>query len=72
VRVHDPEFKSFYRLKYTKTPKIPRKRVFALPARNFVWLVYVLLGSNRIYTPCKVKIFFRFAGGFDLFAQYLM
>lgn len=53
VRVHDPEFKRFYELKYARTPKTPHKRALALTARKFVRLVYALLHSNRLYTPPK-------------------
>lgn len=54
VRVHDPEFKRFYDLKYKETPKTPHKRALALTARKFVRLVYALLRSNRLYTPPSV------------------
>ncbi len=53
VRVHDPEFKRFYDLKYAKTPKTPHKRALALTARKFVRLVYALLHSQRLYIPPK-------------------
>lgn len=53
VRMHDPEFKRFYDLKYSQTPKTPHKRALALTARKFVRLVYALLHSNRLYTPPK-------------------
>lgn len=53
VRMHDPEFKRFYDLKYRETPKTPHKRALALTARKFVRLVYALLHSNRLYTPPK-------------------
>ncbi|NSW92572.1 MAG: IS110 family transposase [Firmicutes bacterium] len=51
VRVHDPEFKRFYDLKYRETPKTPHKRALALTARKLVRLVYALLRSNRLYIP---------------------
>lgn len=51
VRVHDPEFRRFYELKYRKTPKTPHKRALALTARKLVRLVYALLHSNRLYIP---------------------
>lgn len=51
VRVHDPEFKRFYDLKYRETPKTPHKRALALTARKLVRLVYALLHDNRLYIP---------------------
>jgi transposase len=53
VRMHDPELKRFYDLKYNQTPKTPHKRALALTARKFVRLIYALLHSNRLYTPPK-------------------
>jgi transposase len=54
VRVHDPEFKRFYELKYNETPKTPHKRALALTARKLIRLVDALLRSNRLYIPPKV------------------
>lgn len=54
VRMHDPELKRFYELKYRETPKTPHKRALALTARKFVRLVYALQRDNRLYTPPKV------------------
>jgi len=54
VRVHDPEFKRFFELKYNETPKTPHKRALALTARKLVRLVDALLRSNRLYIPPKV------------------
>jgi transposase len=51
VRVHDPEFRRFYDLKYSQTPKTPHKRALALTARKLVRLVYALLHDNRLYIP---------------------
>jgi transposase len=53
VRVHDPEFRRFYELKYRETPKTPHKRALALTARKLVRLVFALLQSNRLYIPPK-------------------
>jgi len=53
VRMHDPELKRFYELKYSQTPKTAHKRALALTARKFVRLVYALLHSNRLYIPPK-------------------
>lgn len=53
VRMHDPEFKRFYDLKYRETPKTPHKRALALTARKLVRLVYALLHDNRLYIPPK-------------------
>jgi len=55
VRMHDHEFKRFYDLKYSQTPKTPHKRALALTARKLVRLVYALLHSNRLYIPPKGK-----------------
>lgn len=54
VRMHDPEFKRYYEMKYKETPKTPHKRALALTARKLVRLVYALLRDNRLYTPPKV------------------
>jgi transposase len=51
VRMHDPEFKRFYDLKYRETPKTPHKRALVLTARKLVRLVYALLHDNRLYIP---------------------
>jgi hypothetical protein len=51
VRMHDPEFKRYYELKYSETPKALHKRALALTARKLVWLVYVLLCNGRLYIP---------------------
>jgi transposase len=51
VRMHDPELKRYYNLKYQETPKTPHKRALVLTAGKFVRLVYALLRSNRLYTP---------------------
>lgn len=51
VRMHDPEIKRFYQLKYKETPKTPHKRALALTARKFVRLVFALLRDNRLYIP---------------------
>ena len=51
VRMHDPEFKRFYELKYRETPKTPHKRALALTARKLVRLVFALLRDNRLYIP---------------------
>jgi transposase len=51
VRMHDPEFKRFYDLKYREAPKTPHKRALALNARKLVRLVYALLHDNRLYIP---------------------
>jgi hypothetical protein len=51
VRMHDPEFKRYYELKYRETPKTPHKRALALTARKLVRLVYALLRDNRLYIP---------------------
>lgn len=53
VRMHDPEFKRYYELKYRETPKTPHKRALALTARKLVRLVYVLLRDRRLYIPPK-------------------
>ncbi len=54
VRMHDPEFRRFYELKYRETPKTPHKRALVLTARKLVRLVYALLRSNRLYIPPTV------------------
>jgi len=54
VRMHEPEYKRFYDLKYRETPKTPHKRALALTARKLVRLVDALLRSNRLYIPPKV------------------
>lgn len=54
VRMHDPEFKRFYELKYQETPKTPHKRALVLTARKFVRLVFALQRDNRLYTPPNV------------------
>jgi len=55
VRMHDHEFKRFYDLKYSQTPKTQHKRALALTVRKLVRLVYALLHSNRLSIPPKGK-----------------
>jgi predicted flap endonuclease-1-like 5' DNA nuclease len=55
ARMHDHEFKRFYDLKYSQTPKTPHKCALALTARKLVRLVYALLHSNRLCILPKGK-----------------
>lgn len=49
ARMHAPEYRCFYQLKYKKSQHHKHKRALALTARKFVRLVYALLRDNRLY-----------------------
>lgn len=53
VRKHDTEYKSFYQKKYDEVPKHKHKRALVLTARKLVRLVYMLLSTNKLYTPLE-------------------
>jgi transposase len=49
ARMHAPEHRCFYQLKYKQSQHHKHKRTLALTARKFVRLVYALLRDNRLY-----------------------
>lgn len=49
VRLHDPDYSSFYQSKLRETKKSPHKRALVLTARKLVRLVYALLRDQRLY-----------------------
>jgi transposase len=51
IRKHDLEYKAFYQKKYNEVPKHKHKRALVLTARKLVRLVYMLLSTNKLYTP---------------------
>jgi len=51
VRKHNSEYKSFYQKKYNEVPKHNHKRALVLTTRKLVRLVYMLLSTNKLYTP---------------------
>ncbi|WP_415783144.1 IS110 family transposase, partial [Brevibacillus invocatus] len=51
VRKHDTEYGSFYQKKYDEVPKHKHKRALVLSARKLVRLVFMLLKTNKMYTP---------------------
>lgn len=53
VRVHEPEMKAYYGIKYRETNKTPHKRALVLTARKLVRLIFALLKDNRLYSPVK-------------------
>lgn len=51
VRKHDSEYKAFYQKKFDEVPKHKHKRALVLSARKLVRLVFMLLKTNKLYTP---------------------
>ncbi len=51
IRNHDNEYKEFYQKKYDEVPKHKHKRALVLTARKLVRLVFMLLKTNKLYTP---------------------
>lgn len=49
VRLHDPDYSSFYQSKLRETKKSPHKRALVLTARKLVRLAYALLRDQRLY-----------------------
>ena len=53
IRNHDAEYKAFYHKKYNEVPKHKHKRALVLTARKLVRLVFMLLNTNKLYTPAE-------------------
>lgn len=51
VRMHAPEFQSFYQRKYGEVTKHCHKRALVLTARKLIRLVHALLRDGRLYQP---------------------
>ncbi len=51
VRVHVPEFQSFYQRKYQEVTKHRHKRALVLTARKLIRLVHALMRQGRLYQP---------------------
>lgn len=51
VRKHDSDYRAFYQKKYDEVPKHKHKRALVLSARKLVRLVFMLLKTNKVYTP---------------------
>lgn len=51
LRVHNEEFKAYYRSKHGEVPKHQHKRAVSLTARKLVRLVFFLLKNNQLYQP---------------------
>ncbi len=51
IRKHDSEYKAFYQKKYDEVPKHKHKRALVLTTRKLVRLVFMLLSTNKLYTP---------------------
>lgn len=49
VRLHDPDYSSFYQSKLRECKSSPHKRALVLTARKLVRLVYALLRDQRLY-----------------------
>lgn len=49
LRVHNEEYKKFYKRKYNEVPKHRHKRALVLTARKFIRLAYSMLKSGQIY-----------------------
>ncbi len=51
VRVHEPEYRAYYQVKYNEATKHHHKRALALTARKLVRLVDALLRDAQLYLP---------------------
>jgi transposase len=51
VRKYNTEYGAFYKKKYDEVPKHKHKRALVLSARKLVRLVFMLLKTNKLYTP---------------------
>lgn len=51
LRIHNEEFKAYYRSKHGEVPKHQHKRAVSLTARKLVRLVFFLLKNNQLYQP---------------------
>ncbi len=49
LRVHNEEYKAYYRSKFSEVTKHQHKRALVLTARKFVRLVFALLSKGQIY-----------------------
>jgi transposase len=56
LRVHNEEYKRFYKVKYSQVPKHQHKRALVLTARKFVRLVYALLSKGQIYKGSMIDV----------------
>lgn len=54
VKKHAPEYKEYYRKKYSEVTKYNHKRALALTSRKLVRLIFGLLTKNQIYSNDKV------------------
>jgi len=53
LRVHNEEYRTYYRKKYREVRKHQHKRALVLTARKLVRLVFVLLSKNQLYEPAR-------------------
>jgi transposase len=53
VRIHCPEYTTYYQAKYAESPKHAHKRALVLTARKLVRLVDALLRTDTIYQPLE-------------------
>jgi transposase len=51
IRKNDAEYGAFYQKKHDEVPKHKHKRALVLTARKLVRLVFMLLKTNKMYTP---------------------
>ncbi len=49
LRIHNEEYKAYYRTKYAEVTRHRHKRALALTARKLVRLVFALLKNNQLY-----------------------
>ena len=49
LRVHNEEYKAYYKKKYNEVPKYRHKRALVLTARKFVRLLFGLLSKKQLY-----------------------
>ena len=53
LRVHNEEYRTYYRKKYREVNKHRHKRALVLTARKLVRLVFALLSRNQLYEPAR-------------------
>ncbi|MBW1896802.1 MAG: IS110 family transposase [Deltaproteobacteria bacterium] len=53
LRVHNEEYREYYRKKYPEVKTHKHKRALVLTARKLVRLVFALLSQNQLYDPAR-------------------
>jgi len=55
LRVHNEEYRAYYRRKYQEVPKHQHKRALVLTARKLARLCFAMLRDQRLYQPEQIR-----------------